>query len=252
MDTLKSFESAVTARCSRRGSSADATRFRYANARIYASLAGHPASHALYVGVGHGLDALLALEDGLAQRVTGVDPFVGEHGNDEGDYHNLLELIGETGLADRFRLVRATVQEYIEGQEASFDLIICNDVLHHIFVTETPLQRSDLADEAESLFRAFHEVCTSRALLVIGEPERHGPRQVLTHIGLLGGSVEYSTKQASGEWRDAATRAGWRFVARRYYVPWRLRRLESILSGSLGRWTVCDKYLLSFIRGSSS
>lgn len=247
------FDSMAAERRARRGSTADRPRLRYANARLYAPLAaGSPPAHTLYVGVGHGLDALLALEEGLTRRVTGVDPFIGEQGNDEEDYRALRALVENAEAAARFRIERMTIQEYLTHDDAGpFDFIVCNDVLHHVFWTEELLRRSELAAAAVALFRELQAVASPTAMLAIGEPERHGPRQMLKRMGLLGGAVNYAAKQPSSEWRAAAERAGWRLVSRRYYVPWALRRLEPVLSGLLGRWTLCDKYFLHFVRATT-
>ena len=85
----KNFIDAVISRGKRRGLTGDVVRLRYANDCFYNSVE-QPSESVLYVGVGHGLDALLTLNDGLVNNITGVDPFIGEHGNDDEDYESLL------------------------------------------------------------------------------------------------------------------------------------------------------------------
>jgi len=195
------------------------------------------------MGVGHGLDALLALYDGLVDSVVGVDPYIGEHGNDDEDYGNLLDVIAELDFANRFSVERKTGQEYLASSDENFDVIVFNDVLHHIFCTEERLTHSAELQDAAALFKSLRLV---GARLVVGEPGRHGLRQYLAKRRFVKTTVNYSTKQSWRQWDAAARAGGWVRMGLQNYVPYALRRQASFLGGAIGRATVCDKYFLYY------
>ena len=247
-DALHQLEAAVQSRSARRGLTADSTRLRYLNRCLFGGLPGGRASATLYVGVGHGLDALLALQQQLTDTVVGVDPYIGAHGNDDDDYQTLLTSIEKLGLSSRLTVYRSTIEDYLSKAHQRFDCIICNDVLHHIFVTEELLCRSRCYSQAVHLFRDLSKVTRPDCTLIISEVERHGLRPLLARCHVLRSSVNYKTKQPRNEWANAAVAGGWSFVAGANYVPWRLRGQRAFWSGSLGRFTLCDKYHLYFSR----
>ena len=247
-DTL---EAAIRARASRRGLHADGVRLRYANRCLFGGVPGGKVGAALYVGVGHGLDALLALEQNLTGTIVGVDPYIGGHGNDDEDYEGLLAAIDGLGMGERFTVSRSRIEDYLPQASDRFDCIIFNDVLHHIFVTEALLSRSDGYAGAVRLFRDLLAVSRPRCTLVIGDVERHGLRPFLTRHRLLRGSVNYKTKQPRNEWAKAAIEGGWSPAGQANYIPWRFRGQRPLWSGTLGRFTLCDKYFLYFSRPSS-
>ena len=217
---------------------------RYLNDCLFGDIPSRRPGTTLYVGVGHGLDALLALQQGLTEKIVGVDPYISTDGNDDQDYQALVDEIDALQLTDRFQVHRSTIEEYIPGASDRFDCIICNDVLHHIFVTKQLLTRSSLMTPAEDLFRNMLSVANPGCTLVISDVERHGLRPMLSRWGLMGGNVNYRTKQSRGQWVEAATAGGWSRVSEINYVPWRLRGQRAIWSGRLGRFTLCDKYHL--------
>jgi hypothetical protein len=238
-------------RAERRGLAIDLDRLRYANRCLYDGIPSDRCGRVLYAGVGHGHDALLALLDNKAESVVGVDPYIGEHGNNDDDRRALQVAIDAFGFADRFTLVRARIEDYAAQAVGPFDCIFFNDVLHHIFVTEKRL-RDDLSLQAAiDLFRRLVAASSAGAILVIGEAERHGLRPLLSQVGVLPGKVDYRTKQPRGEWTAAATAGGWTLVRQANYVPWRLRAQRTLWSGRLGRSTLCDKYFLWFERQPS-
>ena len=239
-----SLEMAIQARSTRRGLTADLTRMRYLNDCLFGDIPDGRPGATLYVGVGHGLDALLALQQGLTETIVGVDPYIGDDGNDDEDYESLVDEIDHQNLNDRFAVFRSTIEDYIPHAKERFDCIICNDVLHHIFVTEQLLTRSSFFPLAEILFRQMLTIAKPRCMLVISDVERHGLRPMLARCGWFGSNVNYRTKQSRGQWVEAATAGGWSQVYETNYVPWRLRGQRAIWSGRLGRFTLCDKYHL--------
>ena len=241
---------AIAKRAARRGLHVDIERLRYANQRLFDGVT-HKRGRALYVGVGHGHDALLALTDGLCNAVVGVDPYLGEHGNDTEDYDDLLSTIETLGLGARFTVARQTIQDYLATAAERFDCIIFNDVLHHIYVTAKPLHADTCFAEAERLFEDLTSIASADATLVIADVERHGLRPLLTRAGVLKGNIDYATKQAREEWTAAATAGGWHPTGTANYIPWRFRAQTGLWSGTVGRWTLCDKYFLWFENAGS-
>ena len=248
----RDIETIVATRMKRRDSTADMQRLRYVNECLYRPLLGRRVDSALYVGVGHGLDVILALLNGFTKRVVGVDPYIADHGNDQMDYKKLMELIRQNELGDRFQIKKMTIEEYLPTSNTKFDLIVCNDVLHHIFWTSELLNRSEFFSDAVNLFRNLANSCCGEGMMVIAEPERHGLRQMLTGLGVLKGSVNYRTKQPRNEWANAAVTGGWSLIWETNYIPWKFRGSRWLWSGFIGRFTLCDKYFLYFGRKSRS
>lgn len=235
----------VEERSIRRGIHTDPERLVYANEALYQWCSRAP-EHTLYVGVGHGFDALLALRANLTERITGVDPYIDSDGNDSADYDHLLEMISEFDFEDRFVVERVAIQEFLADSVGAFDLIVCNDVLHHIFWTEERLTKSRYFSEAVDLFRSLRDVSSQDGALVIADVERHGLRQLMSNVGIVDTSVVYRAKQPREEWSRAAIEAGWIRAEQTNYVPWAFRNQAWLWSGLLGRFTLCDKYLLNF------
>jgi hypothetical protein len=234
----------ISQRAARRGLSVDLKRLRYASESLLAPVPRAARESVLCVGVGHGHDVLLDLLEGRIGRVTGVDPFNEVDGNGDEEFGELSGLIDSLGLADRFEVMRSTIEEFLESDNRRYGLILLSDVLHHIFVTKLPLRRSAEYEPAVMLFRALKEHADSGGMLAISDVRRSGLRPFLHRMGILGGEVEYVTKQEPGEWTRAAEGGGWRFAGRDWYVPWALRGVARIAP-----WAVrpaCDRYRLYF------
>ena len=238
-------DEAIARRAERRGLTADLQAMRYANG-YGVGRSDTPPRRALYVGVGHGLDALLALADGVAEKVTGVDPFIATHGNDDDDYETLVELIADLGLASRFDLHRSTIEDYRPARGKQADLVIINDVLHHIFETKEVLSRSSMFKDAVALLERLKEISAPNARLVIGDVSRHGIRPLLGRWGLLHHWIDYRTKQNWREWDAAAQTAGWKNGSIRNYTPYGQRHVSAFFAGPLARYTVCNKYYIAY------
>jgi len=107
---------------------------------------------ALYVGVGHGHDALYALLMGYVNNIVGVDPYYESDGNDEQDYYELISLIARYDLHNRFKVYRSTIKSYLEDSNDMVDHVFFIDLLHHIFVTKHRLRESESFIQAVDLF----------------------------------------------------------------------------------------------------
>jgi SAM-dependent methyltransferase len=245
-DAAKDLTAVVEKRAARRSLHVDLTRMRYANRCLYANSQPMDGGHTLYVGVGHGHDALLALIDGLASDIVGIDPYIGDHGNDDQDYEDLLQIISETSLDQRFSVRRETIESYLQDNSATFDRIVCNDVLHHIFEESLPLVESSEFEAAVALFTRFREICRPGGSLLISDAGRHGLRQLVHYTGMTKSRVNYQTKQPWQQWDAALVQAGWTQTNIKNYVPYRLRQYSGLLSGLFGRHTLCDHYILTY------
>jgi hypothetical protein len=243
IDRHASLDEAIRTRARRRGLTGSLTGMRYANSYLFAD---GSARNALYVGVGHGLDALLALADGHVDRAIGVDPFIAEHGNDEDDQATLARLIADLGLAGRFVLHKGIIQDYRPASDDAPDMVVISDVLHHIFETPEPLRRSALYPKAAALFRHLREIAAPDARLVIGDVSRTGLRPLLGRIGLHQTYIDWNTKQNWREWDAAITLAGWRRVRLDDYIPHRLGGLKGRLPGAVLRYTLCNRYVMTY------
>lgn len=235
----------VSERADRRGLHVDVGRLRYANRWLFQGVP-HGGT-ALFVGVGHGHDALLALLDGYCGKVVGVDPYIETDGNGGADFLDLLKLADMMGLTDRLEIHRETIQDFLARETGRpFDLIICADVLHHIFVISEPLSRSEEGPQASALFESLVRVCRKGAHLVISETSRHGLRPFLVGRGLLSGTVDYTTKQGWREWARVVQAAGWHLLHLDDYIPWAFRKWGWLFANIFGRYTLSDRYRLAF------
>lgn len=200
----------------------------------------------LFVGVGHGHDALIGLLQGKFKHVVGVDPYIETDGNGEADFLVLQSILEELNLKSNFSIHTSKIQDFLVDKEQSFDLIVCNDVLHHIFVDKTRLSESSHFKKAVELFTQLRSVASDDGIMIVKEAQRFGLRPFLYRSGLLTGEVDYATKQSWSEWDTAATQGGWRMDSISNYVPYAFRNFSRFFNGFIGRYTLCDLYQLNF------
>lgn len=238
-------EDAILNRMHLRGLTGSINKLKYMNKKMLEETKFATAK-VLFIGVGHGLDVLLAINDGQIGHATGVDPFIAEDGNDDHDYKVLNEQVRSHNLNERFRIFKMTIQEYLQHQDETYDLIVLNDVLHHMFVTDQALKKTLLFQDCKNLFHKLQEFSKPQTKLLVGDVSRYGLRQALVRRKLLKSSVNYDTKQNWREWDGAIRASGWHRASVTCYVPYALRGMTWTLSGRLGRYTVCDKYFLRY------
>ena len=250
MDPYKLIEQDIQERADKRGLHGTISHIRYFNRCLNQFIKKGKHKKALFVGVGHGHNAAICLLDGLVEYVIGVDPYIADDGNNSEDHKKLLTIIDSCNLRERFKVEKKTIQSYLEDVSEDFDLIICSDVLHHIFVTEEHLSKSDLSSQAIHLFKRFSDISRDNGMLVISEVQRYGIRPFLKNAGFIKKNMDYRTKQPWVEWKKAAVEADWDFVNIRNYVPYRFREKRKVFEGILGRYTLCDKYFLYYSKKS--
>lgn len=233
----------IEQRSEKRGLASSIEKMRYALKLFFLPIRRNKFSKVLFVGVGHGHDALLALLENKTDVVVGVDPFIAEDGNDDEDYDELVALINELNLTNRFFLHKETIQSFLEKTSEVYDLIIITDVLHHIFVTCEPLSQSQCFHVAKALFGQLRMAAAApNSVLAISEAYRFGLRPWLSRKGLIEGHVDYHTKQSPSQWEYAATAGGWKYIETRVYVPFALRKLSWLLRRSALRWVFATRY----------
>lgn len=241
MSSADRFEATINERSQLLGLAARTDNLVYFNGIQYGGLG--PIGTALYVGIGHGLDALAALAAGHVERIVGVDPYIGTHGNDDSDLQDLLELAAHMGLADRAVVHRCTVQQYHELRpEVSPGCIVLNDVLHHIFETPARLSLSPHNREAIRMFAQLRSMASPSASMSIFDAERHGLRPLLNNLGVTKLDVDYQTKQPAADWIMAAQAGGWQNPRTFAYVPHRLRRWSAFAGSPPMRPLLADHY----------
>jgi len=248
IDKLKPalLEKHISRRAAHRSLTVNLTKMRYVQTSLFSMVPEDNRKRALYVGVGHGHDATLALLSEMVEEVIGVDPFIETDGNGDEDYRALLELIDELELNNSFTVERKTIQDYLATCNKTFDLIIVSDALHHIFVTTDLLSHSELFADAVSLFSDLYRVSNKSGMMVISEVEKYGLRPWLNRTGVLKGNIDFSTKQPSCEWKKAAEKASWKLCNVRNYIPYQLRFFTFLGSGFLSRHTFCNGVILYF------
>lgn len=188
----ESLKEAVFSRLSRRSSlTVSYEKLLYSNEIIFGD---HHYGNALFVGVGHGHDAIIQMLLSRIQKVDGVDPFFPKDGNDDTDYVALLSLIKDLDSQGRFSVHKEIIQDYLKTCRKKFDLIVLPDVLHHIFVTEERLDRTALHDQCVNLFRRLASVSNESGVMIISDAPRSGLRCALANHGFINSAVNYKTK----------------------------------------------------------
>lgn len=240
----------IEKRAKKKRLSSSIEKLKYASRLFFLPMGENKFNKVLFVGVGHGHDALLALAENKAEVVVGVDPYIAEDGNDNEDYDELVALIDELDLTHRFILHKETIQGFLERNTDVYDLIVIPDVLHHIFVTCESLAQSQLFHEAKALFRQLRMIsATPDSVLAISEAYRFGLRPWLSKKGFIAGHIDYFTKQSPDQWGHAAASGGWQCIESRVYVPFALRKLSWLLRRSVLRWVFATRYF-SYYKGS--
>ena len=112
-----------------------------------------------------------------------------------------------------------------------------------------PLIGSGESASAVALFRRLRIATKKKGYLLISDTSRHGLRPVLRRIGAIKSEVDYTTKQSWRAWQAAAQTAGWSSYTISNYVPYVARAYHPLLSGRLGRYTICDRYFLVMTNG---
>jgi len=238
-------EDAVLNRMQLRGLTGSIKKLKYMNNKMLGA-SQFASAKVLFIGVGHGLDVLLAINDGQIGYATGVDPYNAEDGNDDHDYKVLSEQVRSHKLDERFQIFKTTIQEYLHHQDETYDLIVLNDVLHHMYVTDQTLKETVLFQDCKNLFHKLREVSKPQTILLVADVSRYGLRQALIRHKLLKSTVNYNTKQNWRQWDSAIRGSGWHRTSVTCYVPYALRGVTWLLSGQLGRYTACDKYFLRY------
>ena len=243
-------EQAMKRRAAHKGLKVNFERMRHFNSLLFDDGAGQQGGQTLYVGVGHGHDALLAIVDGQTESVIGVDPFIAGHGNDDEDLERLGEIIGDMDFREIFAVKRMFIEQYLTEATEKVDRIVCSDVLHHIFETSERLTKSNFFSGAVELFKSFYDTVTDDGVLLVADVSRHGFRQyvhgVARPLGFARFHGNYTRKQQWREWDAAILAAGWHRQAVHNYIPFALKDHPGLLDGWLGRATLCDKYILAY------
>ena len=248
-ERLEKLSTHIIERSKNRGLHVDVNKLRYSLDWQLSSLPSHIGKSVLFVGVGHGHDALIGLLQGKFKHVVGVDPYIETDGNGEEDFLALQSILSELNLKSNFSIYPSKIQDFLVDKEKSFDLIVCNDVLHHIFVDKARLSDSKYFEKAVELFRQLRSVISNDGIMIVKEAQRFGLRPFLYRSGLLQGEVDYSTKQSWPEWANAATQGGWHMDSLNNYVPYAFRNFSRLFGGFIGRYTICDLYQLNFSAG---
>lgn len=242
----KKMEKSIAQRAIIRGLTVDYKKLEYFVKEFFNPIDLPQNAKALFVGLGHGHDAVLALAETTLSTIVGVDPFIENHGNGVSDHDELINLVNELGLSEKIEIKKMHVQEYLRDCVEKFDVIVCADVLHHIFVTPLSLNKSECAREAEELFKSFHSVLNRDGRLLISETSRHGLRPFLAKRNVLKTEVDYTTKQDFSEWVICASNAAWNLERVSNYVPYQLRNFSRYFPDNWARYTYCDRYFIEF------
>lgn len=241
---LELLSQSIKKRAKRRGLTTSLEKMLYANEVALDGLK-RAFSKVLCVGVGHGHDVLLNLITSRFETAVGVDPFIEAEGNDDLDYQELLSNINQFTLQHRFLVRRQTIQDFLQNCTDQFDLVVIADVLHHVFQTTQVLSKSPHYRQSLELFKSLRQVCS--AYLVVSDVERFGLLPFLHRKRIVKGQVDYTTKQSWQEWDACIRQGGFRFLAKRNYVPYQLRWIPCfLLSGQFGLRTVCRRVYLQY------
>jgi hypothetical protein len=221
-------------------------KLAYSNNYLFVNNSSMKQKSALHIGLGHGHDTILSLLNNDINTAVGVDPFIESDGNGDSDYSGLLQLRDEMNLTERLQVFRLSIQDYLKKNDKKFDLIIINDVLHHMFVTKKRLDKSSLFLEAVGFFSKLKNASHDSTVLVVSDRIRHGFRPMLITIGLSKSETDYSTKQSARQWTKAIEKSGWKLFHTVNYIPYPLKKYTFFFQNRIFKHIICDKYYLYF------
>jgi len=118
-------------------------------------------------------------------------------------------------------------------EENSFDVILCCQVLHHIFEKES--------ENLAVLFEKCYYFLRPKGYIVIEEVFRHS---VWEFIRIYYKSINWKTKRNPRFWIKSIMEVGFKFVGIKYYVPYRLRYLKLLLNNGLAWFFLSSKYFI--------
>ena len=106
---LDVFKTIINERALRRNLSITFTKMKYALNEFLDINTPSLAKRALFIGVGQGHSAVLAMLENRVEIIDGVDPYIESDGNDDTDYDELKVIIASYNLEKRFFLHKETI-----------------------------------------------------------------------------------------------------------------------------------------------
>lgn len=163
-----------------------------------------------------------------------IDEYEG-HGSSAQNYEKALERFRHNGLSDK-KIIRSDVR-LVELQPQAYDVICARNSLHHIY------PRGDSEDDdVIQLFKKFHYWLKPGGYLILGECSWIMAVCLLPPLRrFLWPNMHYPSKSSYRRWRNCAMRAGFSFNQLRWYVPFKLRRFQFLLS---------NEFCVSFLTGA--
>jgi len=202
----------------------------------------------LDIGCGRGLHSIYMALQGA--QVTAIDPEV--HGSNPGVTQVLLNRLSQLELQSvRFKPIGLFD---LASSEGPFDLIFSWNVINHIWPTRLDASRNH---QAYSAYRdVVDRMCTFLSpggRLLIADCARSNLFAVLTRLGIphpIPGcrSIEWGTHQQMSTWRSILLKEGLAILRVTWYVPYPLRRLESILNNSLWGYLTTSHFAILAMR----
>jgi len=198
----------------------------------------------LEVGCGKGAVALwLALFSG-AEQVVGLDEAAGA-GAPAGITALLAEIVAQWNLGN----IRVVVRDIRQNAfaDASFDVIIANNALHHVVASGMIAHAPGAARDYVALFTELRRLLAPGGLLSIWEFSRVIVWRWLP-VKLKWKTTDWHIHPTLGEWEQVIRRAGFTQVRHQYDVPFKLRLLSRAFANPLASFVTGAGFVITALK----
>lgn len=181
----------------------------------------------LEVGCGKGFVSLyIALFCG-AKEIIALDESEGVGG--EKGIINFLENAVKKFDIKNIKVVKSDIMKN-QFEDDSFDIVIANNAIHHVvrtcrYISNDPITKNEWI----ALFRELMRLLKPNGTLILGEFSR---KTIWRYIKLRYRQIDWELHPTLKEWLLVTELSGFKKISFRYTVPFKLRKLEPLLSNS--------------------
>ena len=171
--------------------------------------------------------------------IVGIDEWGGRGSKIESKnkFNNLINLLDLKNI----KIIEGNILSQ-NFNSNSFDVIICSQVLHHIFSTKCSFYKDKIILlKVIKLFLKFHKWLKPSGIVVI---EETNCLSMWRFTRILFKNINWDTKRKPDEWISALNKAGFKGIRIKYYVNYKLRNFKKILSNTLANFFLGSKYFI--------
>jgi len=160
------------------------------------------------------------------------------HGASSSNYEKALAKVEELGFP-YLKIIQGDIR-CADLEPQSYEFIYLRNTLHHIF----PRGKSSDA-EVVDLFKRFGQWLVPGGSLIVGDCSWIMACRLVPPLKRrLFPDISFASKSSYRRWQKAGVRSGFSSHQLRWYVPYRLRRLRSILDNEIAASCLTGSYVL--------